>query len=79
MTTYTLRDANPLPVMVISGADNTVNANTIVMNCGDEEMLRISPKGFWVRGKLVEQDDKEAQLVYNSFKQWLVISSLTKP
>lgn len=57
----------------------TFNDNAIVMCCGDEEMLKISPHGFWVRRQLVKQDDKEAQAVYNSFKQWLVVSTLTNP
>ena len=36
-----------------------------------EEWLRIGPDGFYVRGKKLEQDDKEAREVYNSFTQWL--------
>jgi hypothetical protein len=49
------------------------------MHYGDEEMLKIEPSGFWVRGQLVKQDDREAEIVYNSFKQWLVMSTLTQP
>lgn len=79
MTTYSIEGANPKPVMTIHGADNTVNANTIAMHSGTVEMLKITPQGFWVRGKLVEHDDKEAEAVYNSFRQWLVASVLTKP
>ena len=43
---------------------------------GGVETLRISDKGCWVRGKLVDQDDKEAQTVYNSFKEWLTWQQL---
>jgi len=74
-----MKNANPVPILLINDAQNTVDSNTIVLNCGNEEMLKITPQGFWVRGQLVEQDDKEAQAVYNSFRQWLVASALTKP
>jgi hypothetical protein len=36
-----------------------------------EEMLRISGQGFWVRGVKVTQDDQEAKNVYNAFTAWL--------
>jgi hypothetical protein len=42
------------------------------------EILKCSNKGFWVRGELVEQDDKEAQIVYNSFKEWLAWQQLNR-
>jgi hypothetical protein len=42
------------------------------------EMLRITETGFYVRGKLVDQDDKEAQIVYNAFREWMVYSALTR-
>jgi hypothetical protein len=50
--------------------------NTVTFQCGEDEMLKFSDKGFWVRGVKVEQDDKEAQSVYNAFKQWLVWQQL---
>ena len=53
-------------------------ANTITCLAGGEEMLRVSLDGFWVRGVKVEQDDKEAQLVYNAFKEWMTWSQLTR-
>jgi hypothetical protein len=45
---------------------------------GSAEMLKIGPDGFWVRGVKVEQDDKEAETVYNAFKQFLVWSELNR-
>jgi hypothetical protein len=42
------------------------------------EMLKITKTGFYVRGKLVDQDDKEAEIVYNAFKEWMVYSALTR-
>lgn len=51
--------------------------NTITLRAGAEDMIRCSPEGFWVRGVKVAQDDKEAESVYNAFKQWLVWAQLT--
>jgi hypothetical protein len=50
--------------------------NSVTFTCGKDEMLKVSDKGFWVRGVRVEQDDKEAEVVYNSFKKWLVWAQL---
>lgn len=73
---YMFEDTTPKPVLTFSNANNE---STIVMCCRGNEMLKISSEGFWVRGQLVKQDDKEAQAVYNSFKQWLIMSTLTQP
>jgi hypothetical protein len=51
--------------------DNDI-ANSITFCAGsNEEMLKISPTGFWVRGEKIKQDDSEAEIVYNAFKAWL--------
>jgi hypothetical protein len=50
--------------------------NNITCVAGGEEMLRVGPDGFWVRGVKVPQDDQEAQAVYNAFKQWMAWTSL---
>jgi hypothetical protein len=55
-----------------------VPPNTITCMAGGAEMLRVSPDGFWVRGKKVEQDDHEAETVYNAFKAWLAWSQLNR-
>jgi len=52
--------------------------NTITCLAGGTEMLRVSPDGFWVRGKKVEQDDTEASAVYNAFKAWMTWSQLNR-
>jgi hypothetical protein len=41
-------------------------------------MLRLSPDGFFVRGKKVNVDDNEAEQVYNSFKEWLTWQQLSR-
>jgi hypothetical protein len=66
---------SPDPVLTIN-APNEPNAVTFF--CSGDEMLRCSDKGFWVRGKKVKQSDKEAEQVYNSFKQWLAYQQLAR-
>ena len=61
-------------------ADTKAIENTVSFMINDhtdpEEWLRIGPDGFYVRGKKLEQNDKEAQEVYNSFTQWLAWQQL---
>jgi hypothetical protein len=53
-----------------AGIENTITFLTNENN-EPEEWLRIGPDGFYVRGKKLKQDDREAREVYNSFTQWL--------
>jgi K+-sensing histidine kinase KdpD len=52
--------------------------DNIVLTSGDAEMIKITDEGFWVRGVQVMQDDKEAETVYNAFKQFLMWRELHK-
>ena len=52
--------------------------NTVTFISGGIEVLSCSDKGFWVRGKKIDQDDNEAQIVYNSFKEWLTWQQLNR-
>ena len=52
--------------------------STISFRGGSSEMLRVARDGFYVRGKRVNQDDKEAELVYNTFHQWLTWATLNR-
>ena len=61
------------PVMT-SNIDN----GTITLNSNTTEMLRVAKDGFYVRGKRVNQDDKEAEIVYNAFNQWLTWATLNR-
>ena len=59
----------------------TVNDNkpsTIVLNSNMTEMLRVAHDGFYVRGVKIEQDEKEAEKVYNAFHQWLTWTTLNR-
>jgi hypothetical protein len=48
----------------------------IAMHASGDEMLRVTKNGFYVRGVRIEQDDREAEIVYNAFKQWLAWTNL---
>ena len=52
--------------------------NSLTMYAGDTEMLRVAQDGFYVRGVKVTQDDREAETVYNAFKQFLVWAELNR-
>ena len=54
--------------------------HTIVFNAGtDDEMLKITPDGFYVRGVQVEQDANEAEAVYKAFKEFMTWAIISKP
>jgi hypothetical protein len=54
--------------------------STITFQTGNPstEMLKVGKDGFWVRGVKVDQDDKEAEKVYNAFRAWMVWSELNR-
>jgi hypothetical protein len=53
--------------------------SNIIFNAGDnQEMLKITKDGFYVRGVKVEQDEKEAATVYKAFKRWMVENELRR-
>jgi len=62
---YTFRDPSAEPA-------------SITLNTGSEEHLKITQTGFYVRGIPVKQDDKEAEIVYNAFKEFLTYNALTR-
>ena len=47
--------------------DNSVN----FMIDNNEEIMAIRQDGFYIRGVKLEQDDKEAKKVYDTFCEWL--------
>lgn len=52
--------------------------NAITCMAGGEEMLKVGPDGFWVRGVKVDQDENEAQAVYEGFKAWMMWAQMTR-
>jgi hypothetical protein len=53
-----------------------ISKDCVILQAGNTEMLRVAPDGFYVRGVRIAQDDKEAETVYNCFKQWLTWAQL---
>jgi len=49
------------------GEDNAISFYIV----GNDEMLKISPDGFYVRGRPVPIDEHEARTVYHAFQSWL--------
>lgn len=59
-----------------SMSDLTPSCLTLIAS--GTEMLKVAKDGFYVRGIKVEQDDKEALIVYNAFKSFLMWAELSK-
>ena len=57
---------------------NLTPPNAVTFISGGVEVLKCSNEGFWIRGKRIEQDDNEARIVYNSFKEWLTWQQLNR-
>ena len=75
MTQYIIRDSVlPTPVFSITSPPS----NNIVFHGGNDEILKITEDGFYVRGKKVPVDEEEGLAVYRAFKQFLVHHALTK-
>jgi len=60
--------------------ENEPKNNTVIFNAGtDDEMLKIAPDGFYVRGVKVEQGPDEAEAVYKAFKEFMTWAIISKP
>lgn len=59
---------------------NTVEPtdNNVVFIAGGVEMLKVCDNGFFVRGKPVPVDDREAETVYTALKEFLVWQRLNR-
>jgi hypothetical protein len=58
--------------------DFEASQHSLTMIAGGCEMLRVANDGFYVRGVKVTQDDKEAEIVYNAFKQFLTWAEMNR-
>jgi len=52
--------------------------NDFVFMSNQNEMLRVSEDGFWVREQRLEQDANEAATVYRAFRQWLIWAQMNR-
>ena len=64
MDTFKFRDPGP---------------KAISLNTGIDEMLRVAPDGFYVRGVRVPVDEREVETVYRAFKEWLAWANIQRP
>ena len=60
------------------GVPDMIEPSNIVLNSNMTEMLRIAKDGFYIRGVKIEQDEKEAEKVYEAFHQWLTWATLNR-
>jgi len=62
------------------GIDPSFEASrhSLTLIAGSCEMLRVANDGFYVRGEKVPADDKEAEIVYNAFKQFLTWAEMNR-
>ena len=67
-----------MPSPVITIADTNATANIVLYAGNNDEMLKITKDGFYVRGVKVPQDEREAEAVYEAFKQWMSYMALTR-
>jgi hypothetical protein len=75
MTKIKFHTPDPEPILIVGGSKDL---NAVTFFSAGVEVLKCSHKGFWIRGKKVKQDDREAQTVYNSFKEWLTWQQLNR-
>lgn len=72
---YTPYDFDGIKMLSVSEPDTS----EITLRGGSQsEMLKITKDGFYVRGVKVEQDEREAEIVYNAFHQWLTWAVLNR-
>lgn len=76
MTQFTIQESSVSPVLSI--ADQTNGPATIVFNANQNEILKVSEDGFYVRGKKVPIDDREAESVYKAFREFLIWAALVR-
>lgn len=61
------------------GGTHMTMKDTIVFNAtNNDEMLKIAPDGFYIRGVKIPQDEREAEIVYKTFHQWLTWATLNR-
>ena len=78
MTTQYTFEQPPQTLFMINEHSIERAKNTISLHAGMDVMLTISPDGFYVRGVKIEQDENEANKVYESFKAWLTWAQLNQ-
>lgn len=63
-------------LLTLGASDESQVPNTVSFYTANQEMLRIAPDGFYVRGVKLDINEQEAQQVYTAFSQWLTWARL---
>lgn len=69
---------NPNPALTITSPPEDGSGANITFYTNQSEMLKVAEDGFYVRGKKLDVDDKEAATVYKAFREFLIWSALTR-
>jgi hypothetical protein len=68
-------------MMVLAGATKMnpeLHNNSVTFFTAGDEMLRISPDGFYVRGQKANATEHEANVVFKAFQEWLTWQQLNR-
>jgi hypothetical protein len=65
-------------MMLITAGVFRDDDDSISLITNDNEMLKITQDGFYIRGVKVPQDAREADSVYKTFHQWLTWAILNR-
>lgn len=52
--------------------------NSVTFFAAGDEMLRIAPDGFYVRGQKADVNKQEATVVFKAFQEWLAWQQLNR-
>jgi hypothetical protein len=52
--------------------------NSVTFITAGDEMLRIAPDGFYVRGQKADATEHEATVVFKAFQEWLAWQQLNR-
>lgn len=79
MTNYVINPTPaPKPMIHVNASPEDGSGANITFYTNQDEMLRVTSDGFYVRGKKLDIDDNEAASVYKAFRKFLIWSALVK-
>jgi len=78
MSNFTIQNSSPNPVLSIGTLPKEGTGANIIFYTNESEMLKVAEDGFYVRGKKLDIDDKEAASVYKAFREFLIWSALVR-
>ena len=55
-----------------------IQGDAITFCSAGEEVLKLSHKGCWINGKLIDDTEQGRLAVYEAFKSWLVFQRISQ-